>query len=392
MKYAILSLFLTLSFSEIIFSQTLNSGAFAAGPEDELMVAVRYRTIRALGQTNAPGDEYYLGCPDLGVAANRKARDFSWGQSSSWDFTFRYDPASDALTTSVTNGAVTYRDTIPNLTSFVVSKGKTNPLSSMNYMNMLVRTGDAVSTVSVSNLTLNGTPISSVFSASGGENMWNVTSFNFGAGFLLEGKITTSGTFSASQENNKIEFAIGKDNAPLPLTWGNMNASREGDYVNLYWETLSEKNTDRFEVEVSDDGTSFEKIGEVSASGNSSSTLSYRFVHYNSKNSIQYYRIRQVDLDQKFSYSKILVAAPAGSYAQKLRVSNPVGSEINIFFRESGLKNIKVADVNGKVLLDTRSGGEHVVIPADTLPRGVYLLIAESTDGQYVGREKLIKQ
>ena len=151
MKYAILSLFLTLSFSEIIFSQTLNSGAFAAGPEDELMVAVRYRTIRALGQTNAPGDEYYLGCPDLGVAANRKARDFSWGQSSSWDFTFRYDPANDALTTSVTNGAVTYRDTIPNLTSFVVSKGKTNPLSSMNYMNILVRTGDAVSTVSVSN-------------------------------------------------------------------------------------------------------------------------------------------------------------------------------------------------------------------------------------------------
>lgn len=392
MKYVILSLLLTLSFSEIVFSQTFNPGAFAAGPEDELMVAVRYRTIRALGQSNAPGDEYYLGCPDLGVAANRKARDFSWGQSSSWDFTFKYDPASDALTTSVTNGTVAYRDTIPNLTSYAVSKGKTNPLSSMNYMNMLVRTGDAVSTASVSNLTLNGTPISGAFSASGGESIWNVNSFNFGAGFSLEGRITTSGTFSASQENNKIEFAIGVNNTPLPLTWGNMNASREGNYVNLYWETLSEKNTDRFEVEVSDNGIDFSKVGQLSAAGNSLSKLSYQYAHLNTKNVVQYYRIRQVDLDERFSYSKILVAAPAGSYTQKLRVNNPVGAEINIFFQESGLKNIKVADVNGKVLLDTRSGGEHVVIPAETLPRGVYLLIAESTDGQYVGREKLIKQ
>jgi hypothetical protein len=74
----------------------------------------------------------------------------------------------------------------------------------------------------------------------------------------------------------------------------------------LKWITLTEKELNNFEVERSDDGLNFKNIGVVKAVGNSSITNNYSFLDYTSFNEIKYYRLKQVDANGKYSYSKTI--------------------------------------------------------------------------------------
>lgn len=91
----------------------------------------------------------------------------------------------------------------------------------------------------------------------------------------------------------------------FPLTWGSFKAQKEGKIALLKWTTLQERNTAQFVVERSLNGTSFESIGTVKASGNSNSLKSYMLNDATPAKGINYYRIRQVDNDGKYSYSEV---------------------------------------------------------------------------------------
>ncbi len=81
--------------------------------------------------------------------------------------------------------------------------------------------------------------------------------------------------------------------------------------IDLQWETASENNNDYFEVEKSNDGEVFESIGRVSGNGNSSILKSYSFPDYSLADGLVYYRLRQVDFDGRFKYSKTIVVKSA---------------------------------------------------------------------------------
>lgn len=72
-----------------------------------------------------------------------------------------------------------------------------------------------------------------------------------------------------------------------------------GDCYSLSWATASENNSDYFQVEMSADGINWEIIETIDAAGNSLSLIEYNLEH-RSTYAIQYYRLRQVDIDGKF--------------------------------------------------------------------------------------------
>jgi len=74
----------------------------------------------------------------------------------------------------------------------------------------------------------------------------------------------------------------------------------------LKWTTLTEKELNSFEVERSDDGVVFKNIGTVKAVGNASITNNYSYIDYTSFNEVKYYRLKQMDMNGKFSYSKTI--------------------------------------------------------------------------------------
>jgi hypothetical protein len=104
-------------------------------------------------------------------------------------------------------------------------------------------------------------------------------------------------------------FAIAKASVySFPVEWLSFSASlRDADAL-LEWATASEVNSDHFEVQRSADGRAFEAIGQVGAAGNASQVSEYSFRDAGASylgSPVLYYRLRQVDLDGRFEYSRV---------------------------------------------------------------------------------------
>ncbi len=96
----------------------------------------------------------------------------------------------------------------------------------------------------------------------------------------------------------------------LPVTLVDFQAKRsENDWVLVTWATVGEVNNQGFIVErrLSHE-TGFSETGFVDAAtpgGHHKGLLDYTFRDYNPHGSISYYRLKQVDIDGRFSYSVI---------------------------------------------------------------------------------------
>ena len=70
------------------------------------------------------------------------------------------------------------------------------------------------------------------------------------------------------------------DNVTLPVVFGTISAAISGTTLQVHWQTLSEKNNDYFEIQVSEDGKNFKTIGTVkskAANHNSDIPITYQF-------------------------------------------------------------------------------------------------------------------
>ncbi len=74
----------------------------------------------------------------------------------------------------------------------------------------------------------------------------------------------------------------------------------------LYWSTLSESNSNYFDVERSSDSRSFRPVGRIPAAGVSSSKRNYTFTDNSPAIGINYYRLALVDNNSKTDFSKII--------------------------------------------------------------------------------------
>jgi len=92
---------------------------------------------------------------------------------------------------------------------------------------------------------------------------------------------------------------------PLPVTLSSFKLSRENLHINLSWTTTSEENSERFDIERSQNGKQWEFIGTVASASESSVRKNYNFSDLNPENGTNYYRLKMIDKDQSFTYSTI---------------------------------------------------------------------------------------
>ncbi len=81
----------------------------------------------------------------------------------------------------------------------------------------------------------------------------------------------------------------------------------------LSWQTATEIDNDYFLVEHSIDGKEFETLAKVQGAGNSLETKSYSYEHTSPAHGMNYYRLRQVDFDGKFTFSNVIAINFDGS-------------------------------------------------------------------------------
>jgi hypothetical protein len=83
---------------------------------------------------------------------------------------------------------------------------------------------------------------------------------------------------------------------PLPIELTQFNGYKTNEYNVLNWQTASEHNNSHFLLERSVN-SEFSTITKIEGAGNSSSKLDYSFIDYSAPQTINYYRLTQVDFD-----------------------------------------------------------------------------------------------
>ncbi len=181
----------------------------------------------------------------------------------------------------------------------------------------------------------------------------------------------------------------------LPLSWISFNAEKQfaGNAL-LKWSVANQINNNHFEIERSTDATHFITIGTLSAGKNFVAAQSYSYVDAQLPAGIVYYRIKQVDNDGKYSFTKIEKLNPDAKNATWNVAPNPALDHTTILFNTTATNvRIFLTDGNGKIIyrntLPSANAGSQLNIPVSQLAKGVYILRIETS--KETGTEKIFK-
>ena len=179
----------------------------------------------------------------------------------------------------------------------------------------------------------------------------------------------------------------------LPITWLSFNAVKIADSVLLNWKTNSEQNCNFYQIERSNDGVTFSKIGTSPAANSSTATSNYNFVDTKPLQGISYYRIKQVDNDGAFRYSKVIAVRFLASLPPVSIYPNPASETVNIVFTNvpaNGTK-IEMFTANGQFVKSILNNGSAAsAIDVSNLSNGLYQIKISDKNMQL--SEKIIVQ
>jgi subtilisin family serine protease len=216
--------------------------------------------------------------------------------------------------------------------------------------------------------------------------------------------------FTGAVPNNtwgygKLDVFAAINDQALPVELSSFSASVIGSSVKLNWRTETEQNNYGFEVERkvgSPQSTvgNYEKIGFVEGYGNSNSPKSYSFTDNSIGSGKISYRLKQIDNDGSFSYSKIIdvdLGAPK-KFELTQNFPNPFNPNTAIRFSlpETGNVKLTVFNLLGQEVAVLVNGlteaGTHIInFDAAGLNSGIYIYRIESGSFNEVRKMTLIK-
>ncbi len=153
-------------------------------------------------------------------------------------------------------------------------------------------------------------------------------------------------------------------------------------FIQTNWQTSTELNTSHFFIQHSRDGSSFTDIGTVKAIG--SGANGYSFTDEKPTNGINYYRLKSVDKDGSFSYSKVVSVQLTIDNYQLSIYPNPAKNKVTV--RGSHIAAVQVVDNLGRVLkIVSFKDASNPVLTLTGMPAGIYHLRVQTTDGKVNG-------
>jgi len=171
----------------------------------------------------------------------------------------------------------------------------------------------------------------------------------------------------------------GFNTTSLPVELTSFQAALNQKTVRLNWQTASELNNAKFIIETSNEGELFSGIGEVQGAGTTLEKQSYQFTHHTPSAGINYYRLKQVDFDGTFEYSKVVAINAVGNN-DIVAYPNPAKDKVYVQYdRSKGPGKIYLLDALGRRIAATINGnnGFYEVNLPNELPFGAYWLKIE---------------
>lgn len=186
----------------------------------------------------------------------------------------------------------------------------------------------------------------------------------------------------ASRESYLAKFNF--NSSPLGIELLDFNGVKINNQNVLQWTTSTEINNAYFDIEYSQDVKQFANIGKINSkaiNGNSSNNINYEFIDANPKQGHNYYRLKQVDFDGSFSYSKLIDLY----YASPDEISIYPNPAKNQLFVNSDKKNLKyqIENYMGQVI---KKGivQQNQPIPLDNFFNGIYFIKIENKTFKFI--------
>lgn len=197
----------------------------------------------------------------------------------------------------------------------------------------------------------------------------------------------------------KKGVTITNTQAVLPVEYVYVKGKRSSNKNTITWATANEQNSDRFEVERSEDGQTYFVIGKVEAAGFSTAQKNYQFTDEKSPSTKSMYRLRQVDKDGKFKISKtiLLSGIDAGNTTQLNFYPNPVKETLSITMNngEKGKGSLRIISGEGKVIyqepIEKEQSQWATAVNMNHFKNGMYLVEIKIGD-HYRELKQILKQ
>jgi|GEM_PF-4399760 len=195
--------------------------------------------------------------------------------------------------------------------------------------------------------------------------------------------------------SNVATVTIIIENSTLPVELLSFSATPVKGQVQLDWSTASETQNDYFAVERSADGIYFETIERVEGNGNSVIRIDYQTTDVQPLAGVNYYRLKQVDYDGAFEYSKIVTAVVSANDAQGVSAKlypNPASDQVTISSNK-GVKTLTLFDSKGAVvrseILNDLATQTNLNIAG--LQAGLYIVSIQTNDNQFATEKLIVK-
>ena len=185
------------------------------------------------------------------------------------------------------------------------------------------------------------------------------------------------------------------DGLPIKLTF--FKGKNAGNKNVLEWTTASEMNNDYFVIERKSEGeweSEWEMIGQLKGAGNSTTIRNYEFVD-NSPfpkgrvgDGLLYYRLKQMDFDGNYTYSKVVTV----NQTQSDNLNTLFSSEKNIIncLLTSSVNekiSINLIDILGRKVItetsDIKVGENKLSLDISKYPTGMYVIQLITESGKY---------
>ncbi|MFH1319613.1 MAG: GEVED domain-containing protein [Bacteroidota bacterium] len=224
----------------------------------------------------------------------------------------------------------------------------------------------------------------------------NVEANTFAQGYA---KRTSCGSFSKK--------GIAKTSSPLPIELLSFTAQCVDNTVLVNWSTASETNNDYFTVQKALTFPKFETLEKlewenvtyVQGAGNSNQTIHYSIVDPDPYYGVSYYRLKQTDYDENYSYSNIVAVncSEIIDYNNTLIYNSPETDNIIISFKDNINESyfLYFIDQIGRILIKKQmtisQPDEKILINKSGFASGIYNVILQS-ENNIVNQSVIINQ
>lgn len=186
----------------------------------------------------------------------------------------------------------------------------------------------------------------------------------------------------------------------LPIELMAFTGKRIDNTIELYWRTATEQNNHFMEVQRSKDGKTFEPLAQIPSKAESffsATPLDYRFTDNRPMPGVNYYRLRQVDLDGKEEFHSIIAVLFKDQEDKTKGITlfpTVVVDQLNLALPEEARTEgeLYISDMSGRVLLQlaVEQGVQQRSIPIQQLAIGQYVLVVRI--GRDVQTVRFVKQ